>query len=339
MKRVGFLMERIGGVDNLLEAYAEARKGKGGRDEVVNYGKDLLTNILRLREQLLSDTVTVGRYRYFNIYDPKLRKICAAVFEERILHHAVVRVCHPYFERNLIYDTYASRCGKGVYAAIDRARTGMRRYAYVAKLDVRKFFDSIPHELLKVKLKRLFKDPRLLALFDRIIDSYEVSAGRGLPIGNLTSQYFANYYMSFLDHYIKEELRVPMYVRYMDDMLLFGATAAEVGAYVRAVRRFAEERLELTLKEPVFGATARGISFLGYTLYPHKILLNRRSKVRFKKKWRRYDRLYAEGVWREDESRRHILSVLAFAGKAYTKRLRMCLCRENSWRSSMGPTA
>lgn len=328
MKRTGNLMDNICSIDNLLLAYYKAKRGKGYLPYVAEYSRNLVENIVRLRSQLLSGEVSIGRYRYFNIYDPKLRKICAAAFEERIVHHAIINVCHSYFERHLIYDTYATRLCKGSYAAIDRARNAMRHYAYVAKLDVRSYFESISHDVLKNKLRRIFKDYRLLALIDKIIDSYESTKNHGIPIGNLTSQYFANFYLSFLDHYAKEIVGVPVYIRYMDDILLFGRTAADVKVYMRDIAQYAEKELDIKLKQPVFCSVDRGISFLGYSLYPHKILLNRRSKVRFKRKMGKYVDMYLSGKWTDTEFNEHIVPLFAFVRKAYTKSLRTDICKK-----------
>lgn len=333
MKRVGHLMEQITTVDNLLAAFHKARKCKDDRSYVVAYRENLFENILALRESLLRGTTPIGQYNYFTIYDPKKRQICAAAFQERIVHHAIINICHAYFDKNLIYDTYASRLGKGVYAAIDRAREAMRCYAYVGKLDVRKFFDSVPHEGLKARLAHLYKDPQLLKLFGKIIDSYRSQWSkenpdgvvRGIPIGNLTSQYFANFYLSFLDHYAKEQLRVPVYIRYMDDILVFGRDKAEVQAYVRAMDAFLTAQLGLVFKPVVLNRTTLGVSFLGYALYPHKILLNRRSKLRFKRKLKIYTQKYENGVWNDTDYMLHITPLLAFAQKAYTKKFRRSL--------------
>ncbi|MDE7379330.1 MAG: RNA-directed DNA polymerase [Paraprevotella sp.] len=323
-------MDRICAIDNLLLAYYKAKRGKQQLPYVVEYSMNLFENIVRLRAQLQSMNIKIGRYRYFNIYDPKFRKICAAVFEERIMHHAIINICHPYFERHLIYDTYATRLGKGIYAAIDRAKIAMRQYGFVAKLDMKAYFDSISHDILKQKLRRIFKDMKLLALFDRIIDSYETTSGFGIPIGNLTSQYFANFYLSYLDHYSKEVVRIPCYIRYMDDILLFGSTSSQVREYVFRINLFVENELRLKLKQPVFCSTYSGVSFLGYSLFPHKILLNRRSKIRLKKKMSEYERMYAIGEWTDMEYKEHIIPLLAFAQKAYTKGLRTELCKRNS---------
>lgn len=326
MKRQGFLMEEICCVDNLLLAYYKAVRGKRNKKAIKDYSANLPARIVRLRDNLLSGNARLGVYHFFTIHDPKLRRICAASFEEKLIHHAIVNVCKPYFERNLIYDTYATRDGKGVYAAIERAQEGLRCHTYVAKLDVRKYFDSIDQAVLKIQLRRLFKDARLLCLMDKIIESYQTDVGRGVPIGNLTSQYFANLYLSGLDHYIKEQLKVPVYVRYMDDMLLFGSSKQQVKNYVEEVSRFIADKLHLTLKPSVLVATKRGISFLGYGLHPHKILLNRNSKLRFKQKMRCYTKAYEEGKWCDKAYMEHITPLLAFARKAYTHRLRLATC-------------
>ncbi|MBR6757393.1 MAG: RNA-directed DNA polymerase [Bacteroidaceae bacterium] len=326
MKRVGYLIDRIADVDNLLQAYYQARRGKHDKYGVKEYGKNLTDNILCLRRQILSTEVDVGKYHYFKIYDPKERQICAAPFSERVLHHAIINVCKPYFERHLIYDTYATRDGKGVYAAIDRARVAMKKYRYVAKLDVRKYFDSISHTVLKTKLRRLFKDPYLLTILEKIIDTYHVEPGRGIPIGNLTSQYFANYYLSSVDHSMKENLSVPVYIRYMDDILLFADRREDIYRYVEEIELIMHRTVLLNLKPAVVQQTQYGISFLGYMLYPHKILLNRRSKIRFRKKLQMYEQYRQSGRWSEVQYLQHITPLLSFAQKAFTHGMRNDIC-------------
>ncbi len=327
MKRAGNLMPQIVNVDNLMLAYCKARRGKQDKQEVIEYSYGITDRLLSIRQRLIDESLMVGNYRYFEIYDPKKRTICAASFEERIVHHAVMNVCKKYFERHLIFDTYATREGKGVYAAIDRARVGIRRYRYVAKLDVRKYFDSINHQILKTKLLRLFKDHKLLHLFYSIIDSYHTTSGAGIPIGNLTSQYFANFYLSDLDHHIKEVLRIPIYIRYMDDMLLFADSLSELKDNVSKVEDYLRQNLFLNLKPPQIVNVNRGVSFLGYTLLPHRILLNRRSKERFIKKFDAYNSMLSSGEWCDITYQQHMQPLLAFVDKAYTRKLRTEICK------------
>lgn len=204
---------------NLELAFYKAQKGKVGRLEVAAYRKNLRPNLRKLQEQILAGEVEIGKYNYFTVYDPKKRQICAAPFAQRVLHHALMNVCHPHFEEKQIADSYASRVGKGTYAALERAKAFNRRYSWFLKLDVRKYFDSLDHSMIRIQLRRLFKDRLLLHIFDQITDSYCVEEGRGVPIGNLTSQYFANHYLSPADHFAKEKLKIKAYARYMDDMV------------------------------------------------------------------------------------------------------------------------
>src|SRR5574344_1276754 len=222
MKRQGYLTENIADLDNLYEAFRKACRGKLRKQEVLLFRKDLDKNIATLRQQILTGCIDVGHYHLFTIFEPKERKICAAEFKERVLHHAIINVCHDIFDSTLIDTTYATRKGKGVYAAVNKAVQALTKYKYTVKLDVRKYYDNISHDILKTALRRKFKDGYLLLTLDKIIDSYSTQDGRGLPIGNLTSQYFANFYLSSLDHFIKEHLRAPIYIRYMDDMLIAG---------------------------------------------------------------------------------------------------------------------
>lgn len=330
MKRRGFLVDDIAEMKNLMLAFYKAAKGKNTASDVILYRQNLTGNLKRLQNQILEGKVDVGKYSYFKIYDPKERLICAAAFDERVLHHAIMNICHPIFERHLIYDTFATRIGKGTYKALERARENMTKYKYVAKLDVRKYFDSIPHDILLEKLNRLFKDKKLIRIFAQIINSYHSQKQDvlinedhqiGIPIGNLTSQYFANYFLSETDHFIKEKLNVPFFVRYMDDMLLMENDRNVLKEKVRCVRKNLED-IGLQLKPEIIEKTAKGISFLGYKIYPQKILLNKRSKNRLKRKMKQYQGFFEDGFWSEKEYRDHIQPLLAFAMHAYTKRLR-----------------
>lgn len=338
MKRTGYLMDSIADLDNLYLAYYKASLGKRGKSEVMAFSKKLDENIQLLREQLLSGKVSVGNYRYFSIFDPKKRLICAASFPERVMHHAIMNVCHPYFDRNLIGDTYATRKGKGTYEAIDKAMKAMNCYRYVAKLDVRKYYDNISHEVLKSKLARLFKDKNLLLLFGMIIDSYSTVDGRGLPIGNLTSQYFANFYLSELDHFAKESLRIPVYIRYMDDVLLFGDDKAVIGEWIEKLS-LRLSRLMIEFKPPIIVSVEVGVSFLGYRIRRHCMTLNSRSRNRLRRKLKSYSAAYERGEWSESEYNVHLQPLVAFAEKAYSKRTRHRLMVEMCGREPHARTA
>lgn len=328
MKRTGHLIDRICDTDNLYLAYYKAKRRKEGKTAVCKYEACLDANIKELRRMLLTGPLPVGRYSVFKIHDPKERTICSASFHERVIHHAIINVCHEYFERNLICHTYATRIGKGVYGAIDVARSSMRKYSFVVKMDVRKYFDSIDHSILKAKLRHMFKDRRLIEIYDTIIDSYSSSPGKGLPIGNLTSQYFANYYLSAFDHYILEQCNAPAYVRYMDDFLLFARSKQEAVYLEMVSREFLFKDGALLLKPAVIVKTGAGVSFLGYRLFPHKILLGKRAKKRLKTKMDKYAMALDAGIMSECDYYMHITPLLSFAQKAYTKQLRKHIIEE-----------
>lgn len=321
MRRVGYLIEKIADLDNLYAAYVKARRGKQTSPDVIAFGKSLSANLSRMQSEIRSGEVTVGNYTYFTISDPKVRTICAASFYERVLHHAIMNVCHQYFERTLTDDTYATRPNRGIYSALDKAQKGCRKYRYYAKLDVRKYFDSINHTILKNKLCRIFKDPVLLQIFNRIIDSYSVTDDCGLPIGNLTSQYFANFYLSSADHLVKEYLKIPVYVRYMDDMLLFGDDVKDLKIKVDLVTTALSE-IGLQQKQPVINPSHRGVCFLGYKTYPYVRLLEKRSKQRFARKMKSYARNLKTELWNQQYFAEHITPLLAFTLKASSKNFR-----------------
>ena len=241
--------------------------------------------------------------------------ICAAHIRDRVAHHAICNVLEPILERKLIYDTYACRVGKGAHAAVRRAQEFARRYRYFVKCDVRKFFASVDHATLKSLLRRKLKDAQLLELVNKIIDQPvpESEAGKGMPIGNLTSQHFANSYLSDLDHFIKERLWVKGYLRYMDDFLVFGDDKGELRKTLSAVREFLKERLLLELKEeslllaPVF----LGFEFLGFRVFPKLIRVDRKKWTRFKLKVRGLELSYLAGGISEDELALRVSSMVA----------------------------
>jgi len=224
MKRAGNLYGRIAEPLNLKLAFYMAAKGKLDRREIIQFANNLEYNLALLRHQLIYRQPDIGHYRFFRVRDPKPRNICAASFPERVLHHAIMNICESAFERYAVYDSYACRKGKGTIRALERARSFSRKNTWYLKLDIRHYFDSVDHSVLLRLLHRRFKDPQLLYLFAEIIATYHTSPGKGLPIGNLISQHFANYYLGILDHWIKEELRVRCYLRYMDDFILFADT-------------------------------------------------------------------------------------------------------------------
>ena len=235
MKRLGDVFGRIVAFDNLLLAFRKARRGKRRRPPVASFELRLERELLALQRELLTGDYHPGAYRLFTIYERKPRQIAAAPFRDRVVHHALLNVIEPVIDRRFIADSYACRAGKGTHAAVDRYQHWSRRHAYALKVDIARYFPSIDHDILKEKLRRYLKDGRVLRLFDRIIDGSPpfpdtgspdyfpgddlfspLDRPRGIPIGNLTSQFLANLYLDGFDHFVKEELRVRPYLRYVD---------------------------------------------------------------------------------------------------------------------------
>jgi len=326
MKRQGGLFERIVGFDNLLVAERRAARGKRDRPSVARFEFYLEGELLALQEVLSCGTYRPGGYFTFEVRDPKRREICAASFRDRVVHHAVCDLLEPYFERRAISDSYACRRGKGTHAAIARAQRLARRYPFFLKCDVRRFFASVDHRVLRTLLARLLKERMLLDLLDRIIDHGPPGAvpGKGLPIGNLTSQHFANLYLGELDHYLKDHLRVRGYLRYMDDMLLFAEDKPTLHLWLAEIRAFLAARLQLALKEEAtcLAPVSDGIPFLGFRVYPELIRLNQRTRRRFRRQLRELERGHAMGLVDTDALCTRAASLFAHVAHADSHRLR-----------------
>jgi hypothetical protein len=313
MKRTGNLFERALDRDNLRLAVGRAMRGKRDHPEVQAFLRDLDGRLEEMADQLRTGLFVLGRYRQFIRFDPKERIITAPCFAERVLHHAVINVCEPAFERWLIADTVACRAGKGRLAALERARQFARRFPFFPKLDIRKYFDSVPHDRLLELLARRFKDGRLLELFGRIVRSFRGGMGRGLPIGSLTSQHFANFYLGWFDRFVKERLRVRGYVRYMDDMALWSDSKAELAEGLRASEGYLRDELRLALKPtPYVNRADHGMDFLGCRLYRRHTVLNRRSRRRYRRKLAWLERQHAAGVVTERQLQDRVTALTAF---------------------------
>lgn len=312
MKRLGGLMEAVVSRDNLCRAFSLASRGRRQQPQVRRISADLDRWLDELGRDVRAATVAVGRMQRFVVHDPKRRVIHAAPFRERVLHHAIMNVVAPVLERRAIDDSFASRPGKGVHRARLRAQKLCARWRWYLKLDVRRYFDSVSHDIVRAELRRLLKDPELLGLLDRILGAYSTEPGRGLPIGSLVSQHLANAYLGPLDRYIKEELLVRGYVRYMDDFLLFADERERLQECQTSVEAFAAEELALTLKgNAKLGAYRDGIPFLGARITPTAIYPNRRARRRLLDRLARYEAAFSEGEFGASELQRRASALLA----------------------------
>tara|TARA_Y100000588_G_scaffold43262_1_gene41162 strand:+ start:1078 stop:2322 length:1245 start_codon:yes stop_codon:yes gene_type:complete len=338
MKRHGDLMPAILEWDNLLLAHARAARGLSKKGAAERYARRLDDNLRDLREGLKSGHFYFGRFHRFEVRDPKLRTICAPEYPARVAHHAIFNVCEPLLERRLISDCYACRRGRGTHGAIRRALQFARKHPWSLELDVKRFFDSIPHQLLLENLARVFKDRKVLRLFASILKGYHTEPGKGLPIGSLSSQHFANFYLSCLDRFVKEKLRVRGYVRYMDDFILWGHERI----FLTNCRNGVECKLNeigLRLKkrsEPK--PSQEGLGFLGHRIFPRRVELDRRARTRFVRKARRLTGQWNEGAISSLELQQRHASLAGYGVLADLRRLHSAIEKKGTtlWRETGG---
>jgi len=282
MKRTGNLYAKICSVENLQLADSIARKGKLKQPGVVEHDKNSEANIQSLHEMLVNKTYTTSEYTTFTIREPKERLIFRLpYFPDRITHHAVMNILEPLFVSVFTADTYSCIKKRGIHAAANAVKLALRDIPgtqYCLKLDIRKFYPTIDHDTLKQLLRRKIKDNDLLWLLDGIIDSAE-----GLPIGNYLSQYFANFYLTYFDHWMKEQRQVKYYFRYADDMVILSPSKAYLHQLLADIRQYLDVNLKLEVKHnyQVFPVSKRGIDFVGYVFYHTHILLRKSIKQNF----------------------------------------------------------
>lgn len=282
MKRKTNIYPLICSKENLLLADLRARKHKANQPSIKEHDRNREANIQALHEQLVNGTFKTSKYYVFKIYEPKEREIFRLpYYPDRIVHHAIMNLLEPVFVSMFTADTYSCIKGRGVHAAakaVERALKDTAYTTYCLKLDVRKFYPSIDHDVLKMLLRRKFKDAALLQLLDEIIDSAD-----GLPIGNYLSQYLANFYLTGFDHWIKEAKGVKYYFRYADDMVILADSKEYLHALLADIMQYLGEQLKLTVKGnyQVFPVAARGIDFVGYVFYHTHTLVRKSIKKRY----------------------------------------------------------
>jgi hypothetical protein len=275
--------QEICSVENLRLAYLKARKGKTDREEVKAFSQKADQYLNEISNQLLYGEYFWGNHRSFTIFDPKERTITASPFDQRIVQHAIFNVYHTLFDGFQLDNSFASRPGKGVHKAIFEAHKNCRNLSWFLKLDVRKYFESISHEKLIGQLKGMEPDALTFHQFEQIILSF--GDGLGLPIGNLSSQYFANHHLVEMDRFIVMDLKAAAYIRYMDDMVIWDDSKEKVRRYSSILRKKFEDELYLKLKPPCLQPCLQGLPFLGMVLFPDTLKHNKDSQSRIRKKY------------------------------------------------------
>ena len=342
MKTYKNLFNKICSFENLHLAYLKARKCKRYKDEILKFSWNLEENLLKLQKELMSQTYQHGGYREFVVCDSKKRKIKAAPFKDRVVHHALCNIIEPIFDREFIYDTYACRENKGTHRAIKRLEKFIKSVnstlreremnfpaskIYCLQCDVSKYFDSIDHQILFSLLRKKIADPKALWLIKIIVESSNKEPGKGIPIGNLTSQLFANVYLNELDQFVKHQLRIKYYIRYMDDFLILHFNKKELHKIKNQIQMFLRDKLKLELhpkKADIFPVD-RSVDFLGYRIFRNHRLLRKSTVKRFIKRVKIYRKRMENTLMTEEKFNQSLDSWLAYARFGNSWRLRQNL--------------
>ena len=317
---------------NLYLAYSKARKGKTQKPYVLEFEHDLAYNLLTLQGELISHTYYPLPLQEFVIRDPKTRRINRSAFRDRIVHHALCLIIEPLFEHCFIYDSYANRKGKGVLKALERYRRFLQKVSYnysktafVLKADIKKYFETVPHNQLISILHQKIKDEDVLLLIKNILSNYcRDRKAVGMPLGNLTSQFFANVYLNELDQFVKHNLKAHYYIRYVDDFVLLHHSATTLKDYKVKIAEFLAKRLALQLhpdKSKIMPAE-KGVDFLGVRMFLHHTLLKKKNIGKFRRKYVLLSDGYDKGKIEYDSMYDFMEGWIAHAKYANTYKLR-----------------
>ncbi len=315
VKRINNIYEKVYSFENIYLAYTKAKQNKRYREDVLTFTDNLEANLITIQNELIWKMYSPGRYREFIVYEPKKRIIQAPSFKDRVVHHALCNVIEPIFDARFIYDSYACRKGKGTHAGVERIIYFLRKLArslprtYCLKADISSYFPSIDHTVLKTLLRKKVSCEDTLWFIDTIIDGTSCGSARGIPIGALTSQLFANIYLNELDTFVKHDLRAKHYVRYVDDFIILSDSKEELWEHLGEIEIFLQDKLKLSLnhKTGIFPATL-GIDFLGYRIWKDKLLLRKANIHRSKRRLRKLRVLHEKGEVKFEKLRSSVAS-------------------------------
>ena len=350
MKRHNHLWNQLISFENIFLAFRNAVKGKGNKPYVLAFVMNLEHNLIQLQSDLVNKSYQPGKYDTFFIYEPKKRMISAAPFWDRIVHHCLINIIGPIFEATFIQKSYANQVGKGTHRAIRDVQSAMRLHKFVLHCDIKKYFPSIDHDILKNLIRRKIKDTDVLWLIDLIIDSSNpqervvdyfpgddlltpIERRKGLPIGNLTSQFFANIYLNGLDHFVKQQLKCRFYARYVDDAVVVDSDKNHLWDVCQEIRDYVQNlRLKLHPHKQHVRPVTEGLRFLGQIIYPDRRLLPQKNIRRSMKRMKKFQELYAKEAISMDEINNSFRSWLGHAKQAHTYALRKGLLKKMSFK-------
>ena len=317
------MWDKLISYDNLYLAYKKARKVKPNSNMVLSFDFNLERNLLKLQSELVNNTYKVSKYNVFIIYEPKKRVIKALPFKDRIIQHALINIIEPIFEKAFIYNSFACRKNKGIYEALIRIRRQIQSNKpkkYFLKADVKKYFYSVDQSVLKKIISKRIKDKKVISLVYRLIDSDHSYLGlkKGIPIGNLSSQLFANIYLNELDQFVKHKLKIKHYYRYVDDFLILSNSKKQLNKVIYEIRCFLKNDLKLKLpsKKTNICLTKDGVDFVGYKIYLDYIKLRKSNIKRFIGRTKNNIYLYNKCKLDENNLESSICSFLGYAKHA-----------------------
>ena len=311
MKTYNKIYPQICSVENLNLAFKKAKKGKSKKDYIISFESKLNEEINKLHLELISKTYNPTPLKKFIIRDPKLRTIHSSIFRDRVVHHAIINILEPIFDKIFIYDSFASRYKKGTHKAVVRFKSFLRKVSgngglikkafnnnsvkgFVFKADIKHYFNSMDHEVLIEILERKIKDEELIWLIRAILNNFETPVkGKGLPLGNYTSQFFGNVYLNELDYYIKHILKAKYYIRYVDDFVILHKNKKRLEYFAKHIKNYLPcLKIQIHPDKSKIYALRNGITFLGYRIFYHHNLLKKRNLKSFIKKFEKDVRLY-----------------------------------------------
>ncbi|MCD4760112.1 reverse transcriptase/maturase family protein [archaeon] len=344
MKAYRNLYQRICSYKNLELAFKKAKKNKGNLPYVIEFEVNLKENLLQLQKELKSLTYKPRKLKRFIIRDPKTRIIHSSNFRDRVIHHAIVNILEPIYEKIFVYDSYASRINKGSHKAVERfeefkrkvsennllvrvAKTRNQIKGYVLKADIKKYFDSVDHTVLLDIISRNIKDNKVIWLIKQILDNFDAKIkGKGVPLGNLTSQFFANVYLNELDYFIKHNLKAKYYIRYVDDFVILHEDKEILEKYKIKIEKYLKTlKIELHPDKSDIKSLKNGITFLGYRIYGKHRLLRKSNLRKFQ---REFDEMLAMGVIVPFTIAKSLQGWFGYAQWANTYKLRKRMVKE-----------
>ena len=325
------LWKELCSIDNLESAYKKARKHKTLKSYVLEFEKNLIENLNQLQIELLFHSYTPRLLETFILREPRTRKISKSHFRDRIVHHVLCNIIEPSFERMFIYDSYANRVGKGTLKAIQRFGHFQKKLSrnnsspvFILKSDIRHYFDEVDHSILLKILRKRINDPKVLWLIQKILSNYSTISGKGMPLGNLTSQFFANVYLNELDQFVKHKLKAKYYIRYVDDFVILHNSREKLFDWKQEIDKFLQEKLLLELhpEKTKIVSAVNGVNFLGLKIFPYYKIMKKRNIHSFQRKLKRLCEKYDNGEIIYDTIYDFLEGWIAYANNANTYNLR-----------------